>query len=180
MWPFLLAQVWTCYPICFLVFVTNSTFNDKNNSKFNHHKSKNYKINSKKSQSSKAFQYYKEFISICFKILVLIFLNFIWQNDWIFNNSHTISPNNIESPSCIVIHKRLSNNTNCAMGGTWFEWFQHYKQNKLPSLIDRFFNCPLFHFIFMFLLVMVFNFCSSLFFFSPYFFMPQKLDHAQE
>jgi hypothetical protein len=71
----------------------------------------------------------------------------------------------MESPSCTPIHKRLSNNTNCAMGGTWFEGSQHDKQNKLPSLIDRFFYCPLFHFIFIFLLVMVFSFCSSMFFF---------------
>ncbi len=99
----------------------------------------------------------------------MIFLNFLWQNDWIFNNSHTISPNNMESPSCTPIHQRLSNNTSCAMGGTWFEWHQHDKQNKLPSLIDRFFYCPLFHFIFNFLLVMVFSFCSSMFFFSALF-----------
>jgi len=110
----------------------------------------------------------------------LIFLNFLWQNDWIFNNSHTINPNNMESPSCTPIYKRLSSNTSCAMGGTWFGWSQHDKQNKLPSLIDRFFYCPLFQFIFIFLLVMVFSFVVQCFFFSPFLWCHQKLDHAQE
>jgi hypothetical protein len=70
----------------------------------------------------------------------------------------------MESPSCTPIHKGLSNHTSCAMGGIWFEQSQHDKQNKLPFLIDRFFYCPLFHFIFICLLVMV---CSLMFFFFP-------------
>jgi hypothetical protein len=53
-------------------------------------------------------------------------------------------------------HKGFSNNTNYAMGGMiWFGGFQDEKQNKQPFLMDRFIYCPLFHFIFMSLLVMV-------------------------
>jgi len=99
MWPFLLAQVWTCYPISFFSFCNLIQFWMIKITQNSITISQNNKVNSKKSQSSRAFQYYKEFTSICLKILVLIFLNFLWKNDWIFNNSRTINPNNMESPS---------------------------------------------------------------------------------
>jgi hypothetical protein len=37
------------------------------------------------------------------------------------------------------------------------------KKKKKHFLMDRFFYCPLFHFIFMSLLVMALNFCGSMF-----------------
>jgi hypothetical protein len=44
----------------------------------------------------------------------------------------------MKPPLYTVFHEGLSNNTNCAMGGTWFGGFQHDKQNKLPFLMDSF------------------------------------------
>jgi hypothetical protein len=131
----------------------------------------------------------KFFPNLCFgeislqfvKILVFILLNCFWQNDWIFNNSHTISLNNMKPPLYTSLHKGFSNNTNCAMGGTWFGGFQHNKQNKLPFLIDRFFYCWLFHFVFMSLLVMVLSFCGSMLFnIFPILWFHQRLDHPEE
>jgi hypothetical protein len=56
-----------------------------------------------------------------------------------------------------------------------------WKKKKQPFLMDRFFYFPLFHFIFMFLLVMVLNFCGSmLFIFFPISWTSQKLDHLQK
>jgi hypothetical protein len=71
---------------------------------------------------------------------------------------------------------------NYAMGGiTWFGGFQDDKQNKQPFLMDKFFYCPLFHFIFMSLLVMVLNFCGSMvFIFFPILRTHQMFDHPQE
>jgi hypothetical protein len=98
----------------------------------------------------------------CVKIFVLIFILFFGKNDWIFNNSHTKILRNMKSHMWILTHKGFSNNTNCAMGKmTWFGGFQDDKQ---PFLMHRFLYCPLFHFIFMCLLVMVLNFCGSMLF----------------
>ncbi len=74
------------------------------------------------------------------------------------------SLNNMKSSMCIVTCKGLFNNTNCVMGRmTWFGGFQHDKnKNKQPFLMDRFFYCPLFCFIFISLLVMALNFCGSM------------------
>jgi hypothetical protein len=85
-------------------------------------------------------------------------------------------------PPCTPTHQGLSNNTNCAMGRmTWFGGFQNDKQNKQPFLIDRFFYCPSFHFIFMSLLVMLLNFCGSiLFIFFPVLWTHQRFNHPQE
>ncbi len=67
----------------------------------------------------------------------------------------------MKSPLCTPTHQGFSNNSNCAMGCmTWFGRFQDEKKNKQPFLMDR----PLFHFIFMSLLVMVLNFCGSMLF----------------
>jgi hypothetical protein len=61
------------------------------------------------------------------------------------------------------------------MGGvTWFGGFQDEKQYKQPFLMDRFFYYPVFHFIFMFLLVMVLNFCGSMLFIFSNFVDPPK------
>jgi hypothetical protein len=115
------------------------------------------------------------------KILVLILLNFLKQNDWIFNNSHNISLNNLKPPLYTHLHKRLSNNTNWAMGGTWLGGFQHDKQSKLPFQMDRFFYCHLFHIIFMSLLVMVLSFCGSMLFnLFAILWCHQRLDHPQQ
>jgi len=88
----------------------------------------------------------------------------------------------MKSPLCTPTHQGFSNDTNCAMGGVaWFGGFQEEKQNKQPFLMDRFLYCPLFHFIFMSLLIMVLNFCGSmLFIFFPILCTHQKLDHPQK
>jgi hypothetical protein len=101
------------------------------------------------------------------------------KSDWIFNNSHTKSLNNMKSPMCTVTQKGLSNNTNCVMRGMiWFGGFQVDKQNKQPFLMDRLFYYPLFHFIFIFVLVMVLSFFGSmLFIFFPILWTHQRLDH---
>jgi hypothetical protein len=84
----------------------------------------------------------------------------------------------MKSPPCTHTHQRLSNNTNCVIGNTWFGGFQDDKQNKYPFLMDRF---SLFPFIFMVPLVMVLTFCSSmLFIFFPILWTRQNLDHPQE
>ncbi len=49
-------------------------------------------------------------------------------------------------PLCTPTQLGLSNNTNCARGGTWFERSQHDKQNNYLPLIDKFIYSPLFHF----------------------------------
>ncbi len=68
------------------------------------------------------------------------------------------------------------------MGGMiGFGGFQDEKQNKQPFLMDRFFYYPLFHFIFMFLLIMVLNiYGSMLFIFFPILWTHQRLDHPQK
>jgi hypothetical protein len=88
----------------------------------------------------------------------------------------------MKSPLCTPTHKGFSNNTNYAMRGMiWFGGFQDEKQNKQPFLMDRFIYCPLFHFIFMSLLVMVLNFCGSmLFIFFPILWTHQRFNHPQK
>jgi hypothetical protein len=68
------------------------------------------------------------------------------------------------------------------MGGTtWFGGFQDDKQNKQHFLMDKFLYCPLFHFIFMFLLVMALNFCGlMLFIYFPILWTHQMFDPQEE
>ncbi len=67
------------------------------------------KITSKKSHSSRVFQQYQEFASISLKHLVLILLNFLWQNCSIFNNSCTIALNTTKLPQYTPTHQGLPN-----------------------------------------------------------------------
>jgi hypothetical protein len=104
-WLVPLAQVWI-QPWCqFWKTYRRWISRDKKYSKFSispHLKSKYYEITSKKSHSPRVFQYYRELASISLAFLVLILLNFLWQNCSIFNNSSIICLNIMKQPQCTL------------------------------------------------------------------------------
>jgi len=115
------------------------------------------------------------------KILVFILLNFVKQNDGIFNNSHTINLNNLKPPFTPLFTKGFPTIPIVQWDGLSLGDFNMTKKNKLLFLMDRFVYCHLFHIIFMFLLIIVLSFCDSMLFnLFPILWCHQRLDHPQQ
>ncbi len=103
-WVKTYSLFFTFSAIC-LNFQQQNTFQNQD---LPHLSSENFKTNSVKSNSPRAFQQHQEHPQIPIQFAVSILFRFHWENDSLINSIHIVAPKSLQPSQCTHTHLELS------------------------------------------------------------------------